>query len=141
MSLRRNSRDLANRGTVYQTHQNWSEARHMASSGKSDTSTKTGTASQNQVIRILLGDQHTDINLSAFQKSVKSATEDAKLAFYRNRMDKEQQKNAKVRWDSLSKDQKENAGLGVNNEPIDVENLMITLREASLIIMLARQWK
>ena len=102
----------------------------MASSGKLDTSTKTETASQNQVIRILLGDQHTDINLSAFQKSTKSATEDAKLAFYRNRMDRDQQKNAKVRWNSLSKDQKENAGLGVNNEPIDVENLMITQREA-----------
>ena len=84
----------------------------MASSGKSDTLTKTGTASQNQVIRILLGDQHTDINLSAFQKSAKSATEDAKLAFYRNRMDRDQQKNAKVRWDSLSKDQKGKRWLG-----------------------------
>ena len=102
----------------------------MASSGKSDSSTKTGTASQNQVIRILLGDHHTEINLSAFQKSITTATEDAKFAFYRSRMSKEQQKNAKVRWDSLSKDQKENAGLGVNNEPINVENLMITLQEA-----------
>ena len=102
----------------------------MASLGKSDTSTKAGTASQNQVIRILLGNHHTEINLSAFQKSITTATEDAKFAFYRSWMSREQPKNAKVRWDSLSKDQKENASLGVNNEPINVENPMITLQEA-----------